>query len=86
MPRKAPVATVQQTLTDGTPAAQANILLDLIEYIAEGKSVSSVVSDVCKVRDHCWAGECCSWTAPSRSPWSLGGAPAAAVNINESAM
>ena len=49
-PNKAPAATLQDTLENGTPAAQANILLDLIEYIAEGKSVSSVVTDVCKVR------------------------------------
>lgn len=41
--------TVQDTLKNGAPAAQANIILDLIEYIAEGKAVSSVVSDLCKV-------------------------------------
>lgn len=49
-PRKAGAATVQDTLKDGAPAAQANILLDLIEYISEGKPVASVVADVCKVR------------------------------------
>jgi hypothetical protein len=53
MSKRQPVATVQTTLQEGTFAAQANILLDLIEYIAEGKPVSSVVSDVCKVRGSC---------------------------------
>jgi hypothetical protein len=47
--KAAPITTVQDTLKDGAPAAQANIILDLIEYIAEGKAVSSVVSDLCKV-------------------------------------
>lgn len=50
---KQPAPSVQTTLTEGTTAAQANILLDLIEYIAEGKPVQSVVSDVCKVRTRC---------------------------------
>ena len=48
--KKQAPASVQTTLLEGTTAAQANILLDLIEYIAEGKPVSSLVSDVCKVR------------------------------------
>lgn len=51
--------TVQDTLQEGSPAAQANIILDLIEYIAEGKAVSAVVSDVCKVRPRLAVGLLC---------------------------
>lgn len=45
------VTAIQAILESGTTAAQANLLLELTEHLAEGKSVSSVVSDVCRVRN-----------------------------------
>lgn len=43
------VNAIQAILESGTTAAQANLLLELTEHLAEGKAVSSVVSDVCRV-------------------------------------
>jgi hypothetical protein len=45
-----PVNAIQIILSSGTTAAQANLLLELTEHLSEGKAVSSVVSDVCRVR------------------------------------
>ena len=44
------VNTIHAILETGSTAAQANLLLELTEHLAEGKIVSSVVSDVCRVR------------------------------------
>lgn len=45
-----PVNTIQAVLSTGSTAAQANLLLELTEHLAEGKNVQQVVSDVCRVR------------------------------------
>jgi hypothetical protein len=49
-PTNPAVNAIQAILESGTTAAQANLLLELTEHLAEGKAVSSVVSDVCRVR------------------------------------
>lgn len=45
-----PVNTIQAVLSTGSTAAQANLLLELTEHLAEGKNVQQVVGDVCRVR------------------------------------
>ena len=47
------VNAIHAILETGSTAAQANLLLELTEHLAEGKAVSSVVSDVCRVRVPC---------------------------------
>lgn len=44
-----PVNTIQAVLSTGSTAAQANLLLELTEHLAEGKNVQQVVGDVCRV-------------------------------------
>lgn len=48
-----PVNTIQAVLSTGSAAAQANLLLELTEHLAEGKNVQQVVGDVCRVRTTC---------------------------------
>jgi hypothetical protein len=44
-----PLADIQVVLESGTTAAQANLLLELTEHLAEGKVVAPIVSHVCRV-------------------------------------